>query len=201
VQEAEDFHIWCVLDLNVRGLNSEGRQLSVRRKIDESQCSIVCLQETKMEYFDHRIIRGFCPKRFDNFVYSPSVGASGGIIVLWSSAIFSGILVELQRFSIVINFTSTHNSDNWTMVTVYVPCEGLERDEFVQWLYNLVILVDSLWIFLGDFNFIRSIENRNKAGGDMKCLCSMILLVIWVSLSCLSKGDPLLGAICKQILC
>jgi exonuclease III len=73
---------WCVLDLNVRGLNSEEWQLDVRAKIDESTCSIICLQETKMEYFDHRIIRKFCPKRFDNFAYSPSVGASGGIIVL-----------------------------------------------------------------------------------------------------------------------
>jgi hypothetical protein len=139
----------------------------------------------KHGFFYQRIIRKFCPKRFDNFAYSPSVGASGDIVVLKNSAIFARVLIEIKRFPIVINFTSTHNSDNWTMVTVYVPCEGLERDEFVQWLYNLVILVDSLWIFLGDFNFIRSIENRNKAGGDMKCLCSMILLVIWVSLSCL----------------
>jgi exonuclease III len=42
---------WCVLDLNVRGLNSEERQLDVRAKIEESQCSIICLQETKMEFF------------------------------------------------------------------------------------------------------------------------------------------------------
>jgi exonuclease III len=158
---------WCVLDLNVRGLNSEGRQFSVRQKIDESQCSIICLQETKMEYFDHRIIRGFCPKRFDNFVYSPSVGASGGIIFLWSFAIFSGTLVELQRFSIVINFTSTHNSENWTLVSVYGPCKGVERDNFINWLYNLTIPPDTLWPLLGDFNFIRSSENMNRPGGDV----------------------------------
>jgi hypothetical protein len=95
------------------------------------------------------------------------VGASGGIIVLWNSAIFVGVLIEIKRFAITINFTSTHNADSWTMVTVYGPCKGLERDEFVQWLYNLVIPVDSLWLLLGDFNFIRSTENRNKPGGDI----------------------------------
>jgi hypothetical protein len=120
-----------------------------------------------MEFLDQRIIRKLCPKRFDNFAYSPSVGASGGIIVLWNSAVFAGVLIEIKRFAIVINFTSTHNSDSWTMVTVYGPCKGLERDDFVQWLYNLVIPVDSLWLLLGDFNFIRSTENRNKPEGDI----------------------------------
>jgi hypothetical protein len=158
---------WCVLDLNVRGLNSEERQLDVRAKIEESQCSIICLQETKMEFFYHRIIKKFCPKHFDNFVYSPSVGASGGIIVLWNSSIFAGVLVEIQRYSVVVNFTSKHNADSWTLVIVYGPCKGIERDNFISWLYNLTILVDSLWLLLGDFDFIRSDENRNRPGGDV----------------------------------
>ena len=78
----------------MRGLNFEDRQRSVRVKIEESQCSIICLQQTKFEFFDQRAIRKFCPRRFDNFVYSPSVGASGGILVLWCSNVFSGILVD-----------------------------------------------------------------------------------------------------------
>jgi hypothetical protein len=67
----------------------------------------MCLQETKMDFFDQRIIKNFSPKWFDNFAYSPSVGAAGGIIVLWSSPVFVGVLVEIKRFAIVINFTST----------------------------------------------------------------------------------------------
>jgi hypothetical protein len=120
-----------------------------------------------MEYFDHRILRKFFPKRFDNFAYSPSVGASGGILVIWNSSIFSGKLIEIQRFSVVIEFTSAHNADSWTMVSVYGPCKGLERDNFVTWLYNLNIPIDTLWLILGDFNFIRSLDNRNKPGGDL----------------------------------
>jgi exonuclease III len=69
---------WKVLCWNVRGLNSEARQREVRSKIDESECDIICLQETKCENFDWRLIRKFCPKRFNNFAYSPSHGASGG---------------------------------------------------------------------------------------------------------------------------
>ena len=66
---------------NVRGLNAEARQLAVRQKIDESGCSVVYLQETKCMQMDQRFIRKFCPRRFDNFVYVPSAGASSGMVV------------------------------------------------------------------------------------------------------------------------
>jgi exonuclease III len=115
------------------------RQRAVKSKIDESECDIICLQETKCESFDWRLIRKFCPKRFDQFAYSPSVGASGGIIVLWNSSIILGVLVKMQHFGIIINFTSVHNNANWTLVSVYGPCQGLLRDNFVAWLYNLNI--------------------------------------------------------------
>ena len=74
--------VWHVLDWNIRGVNSPDKWLAVCSKIDESNASIVCLQETKKESFDANFIRGFAPKRFDQFVFSPSDGASGGLLVL-----------------------------------------------------------------------------------------------------------------------
>ena len=59
------FHNWLVLCWNVRGLNSPARQRDVRAKIEESRCSIICLQETKCDTFDIHMIRSFCPRRFD----------------------------------------------------------------------------------------------------------------------------------------
>ena len=156
-----------MFDWNVRGVNSEGRQRDVRAKVDESNCSIVYIQETKMEFIDHRILRKFLPRRFDNFVYSPSVGASGGILVAWCSSSFNGSLIETQKFGIIVNFTFVHNAVSWNLVAVYGPCRGEERETFVSWLYNLPILPDTLWLVLGDFNFIRAPDSRNKPGGDV----------------------------------
>ena len=161
------FRNWKVLCWNVHGLNSEKRQRDVRAKIEESNCSIVCLQETKCESFDLKFIRQFCPRRFDNFAFAPSHGASGGILVVWNSAFFSGCLIEIQRFAVVVSFTSIHNSEVWNLVSVYGPCDGPLRDDFVQWLYHLQIPVDANWLLLGDFNFIRSLDNRNLPGGDV----------------------------------
>src|SRR3954463_4599613 len=157
-----NFRNWRVLCWNVRGLNSEARQRDVRNKIDESGCSIICLQETKIDSFYLRLIRKFCPRRFDNFTYSPSVGASGGILIVWCSSFFSGVLIESQRFALIVRFTSVHNAEIWTMVSVYCPCLGPLRDNFVQWLYDLHIPDDDNWLLLGDFNLIRSLDNRNR---------------------------------------
>jgi exonuclease III len=111
---------WRVSCWNVRGLNSESRQREVRSKIYECDSDIICLQETKCENFDWPLIRTFCP----NFYFSPSVGASGGILVIWNSSVYCGMLVEVQRFGIRINFTSMHNNDSWSLVCVYGPCHG-----------------------------------------------------------------------------
>lgn len=67
--------------LEFRGLNSDDKWLAIRNKIEESGCAVFCLQETKRSSFDHSYIKKFAPKRFDQFAFSPSVGASGGILV------------------------------------------------------------------------------------------------------------------------
>jgi exonuclease III len=82
----------------------------VRSKVEESECDIVCLQETKCASFDWKLIRKFCPKRFDSFAFSPSIGASGGIIVLCNSSIFSGVLLDTRRFGIILSFTYSHSN-------------------------------------------------------------------------------------------
>ena len=41
------------------------------------------------------------------------------------------------------------------------------RDEFVNWLYNLQVELEQKWLVVGDYNFMRSMENRNLPGGDV----------------------------------
>jgi exonuclease III len=70
--------VWKVLCWNIRGLNAHDKQLALFNKIVESGCAVACVQETKKENFDRHFIKQCCPKQFDTFAFSPSVGASGG---------------------------------------------------------------------------------------------------------------------------
>lgn len=63
---------------NIRGINSEAKWDVLRNKIDESVCSIICLQETKRESFDALYLKKFVPRNFDKIDFIPLVGASRG---------------------------------------------------------------------------------------------------------------------------
>jgi len=41
------------------------------------------------------------------------------------------------------------------------------KENFVNWLNNLEIQDDDDWMLIGDFNFYRTLENRNREGGNM----------------------------------
>jgi hypothetical protein len=54
------------------------------------------------------------------------VGAAGGPTTLWNYLVFMEQVVEVQRYVIVINFTSTHNNAYWTQYMGH-PKEWRER--------------------------------------------------------------------------
>ena len=49
----------------------------------------------------------------------------------------------------------------------YGPCVEPARGAFIAWLRNLQISDIDNWLILGDFNFYRSTENRNRPGGNI----------------------------------
>lgn len=110
--------------------------------------------------------------------------ASGGILVSWNISIFYGPVETVERFAVQIKFTSNHFGVVWSLVSVYGPCAGSERDDFVLWLHNLNISVDQLWLLLGDVYFYHSVTKRNRPGADMNDIFLMKSLVILALLNC-----------------
>lgn len=157
---------WNILSWNVRGINSEQKLLAIRNCVESCGCDVVCLQETKRSAFDLAFIKTFCPKKFDKYAFIPSRGASGGLITIWNSSVFSGTVISSEFFAQVINFKSTQSDEVWNLVNVYGPCQGADRHTYTEWLFDLPIADDENWILLGDFNYIRSPTDRNKPGGD-----------------------------------
>ena len=93
----------------------------IRDNITKSNYDIICLQETKREIFDLQLIKKFCPSSFDSFEFLPSVGASGGILIVWKSHVFHGELVFNNDFCLTVEFTSKHNDSTWVLTNIYAP--------------------------------------------------------------------------------
>ena len=79
---------------------------------------------------------------------------------------FVGTPWYVDSFAVGVSFVATQSSDSWKLINVYGPCSGQRRVDFTNWLFDLHIPDDENWLILGDFNFIRSTNNRNKPGGD-----------------------------------
>jgi hypothetical protein len=155
---------WQILCWNIRGLNNSNKWDAVKNKVEESACAVFCLQETKRHDFDSGFIRNFAPRRFDKYDFVPSVGASGGILLAWNSSVFDGNVVDKQRFGITVHFTSTQTSQSWKLTSVYGPCTEPARSDFGL---GDVIEEEDNWLFMGDFNFYRSLNKRNRPGGNL----------------------------------
>ena len=127
---------WQILCWNIRGINAVSKWEAVRDKIEKSACSVLCLHETKKEHFDMAFIRNFAHRHFDRFEFIPSMGASGGILVVWNSSCFVGQVVDKQQFGF-----STH------LTSVYGPCTEPNQSEFINWFRSHNIADTDNWIF------------------------------------------------------
>ena len=162
---------WNILCWNIRGINGSDKWDSVRDKINESACSIVCLQETKRDHFDIPFLRKFLPRRFDKFDFVPSIGALGGILVAWISNHFVGSILEKRQYGLTINFTSVVNLVTWKLTIVYGPCQDPLRTDFVTWLRDHIVHDDDNWIFLG----ILTSTGHWKIGINKVEICRILL--------------------------
>jgi hypothetical protein len=157
---------WSVLSWNVGGMNDTRKWNAIRNKIEESACVAFYLQETKHAAFDIGYLKNFCPRRFNQFAFSPSDGASGGLLTAWNGNLFSGDVIDSNRFALTLKLTSLQSSQEWHLTNIYGPCLAKPKADFINWLYNYDASSFDLWMMLGDFNLIRSLDNRNRPGGN-----------------------------------
>lgn len=158
--------LWKVLYWNVRGINSDKKWNAIRDRALESNCDIICLQKTKRDSFDQTYLRLFCPPLFDSFDFLPSIGASGGSIIVWKSSIFHGQRVFQNRFASSVLFTSVLNNLCWLLTNIYAPCSPQGKVDFINW-FKHINMPDSIdWLIVGDFNLYRNPEDRNCDGAN-----------------------------------
>lgn len=118
---------------NVRGLNSTARQDSVRIMVETAKVDIVCLQETKMEAISRRLILSMLGSSFSNYIFLPSIGASGGILLCWRDRLGAALATRVDSFSVSVQFVSGEGTP-WWLTCVYGP-QG--RDDKLLFLQEL----------------------------------------------------------------
>lgn len=85
----------------------------------------------------------------------------------WKGVFLEGTLVFQNEFSMSLKMKYLFNGNYWLLTNVYAPCTAEGKREFCDWLKNIQMPDEQDWLLVGDFNLMRSPENRNRDGGDI----------------------------------
>lgn len=157
-----------ILSWNIRGLGEDPKIVAVRNAILKNNPTICTIQETKKELVDDSLIRSIWGSNRCDYVFLPSEGASGGIIVMWKEGILIMEDYLIGAFSVSIKFPNVADNFVWVFTSVYGASDSGYYNQFWQELWDIRILFEDPWLIGGDFNAIISPDERNVPGGAIR---------------------------------
>lgn len=74
-----------ILYWNVRGLGDVRKRGMIKDILKKIGPDMVVIQETKKENFDRKDVSSIWGSKFKEWVFLPSLGRSGGMVVVWNT--------------------------------------------------------------------------------------------------------------------
>ncbi|GKD50975.1 RNA-directed DNA polymerase, eukaryota [Tanacetum coccineum] len=131
------------------------KELCIKNKVN-----FLALQETKMENVDNFCIKNCWGNLSFEFVYSPSVGNSGGILCVWDPRMFRKQNSTVSDYFVAIQGVWIPNAKKCLIISVYAPQEVSEKKMLWSYLNHVIDNWSGETIIMGDFNEVRSKEER-----------------------------------------
>ena len=143
-----------ILSWNVRGMNDSGKRLCIKNMMKDWNADIICLQETKMELITAQIIRSLWRCHYVDWVFLGSIGASGGIVLMWDKRVVEKVEDAVGSFSVSCKFKNVEDQNVWMFTGVYGP--NVDGDRGLMWdeLAGIRSWWDVPWCLGGDFNVV-----------------------------------------------
>lgn len=150
-----------ILSYNSRGLGRGVKWTAIRRIISKHKVDLVCIQETKREIFNKYICKAIWGDPTAQWDYVPSVQAAGGLLCMWNNSTLEVVRRVKSRSFLMLEGRCIPNDQRLVIVNVYAPCDLEGKKALWDELRQLKASnPGGLWCVLGDFNSIRSVEER-----------------------------------------
>jgi exonuclease III len=125
------------------------------------------IQETKLSVFDRVVCKSLWNEPNIDYSFLPSTGASGGLVTLWDCSeveVWASLQFE-HVLGIKGRFVKT--GEEFTVLNVYAPCDTLRQQNLWHNISSrLSNISDHKVCVCGDFNAVRSVEERKSAGNS-----------------------------------
>ena len=122
-----------ILSWNVRGINNPQKRERVRYWLRQWQSDIVCLQETKLDSLDRRLIRSIWGNSYVDWAVLDAVGTAGGVLLLWDKRVVEKIDFFVGRFSVSCLWRGVCDGFTWVGTGLYGPtCDVTRQDLWAE---------------------------------------------------------------------
>lgn len=111
-----------ILSWNVRGLNDHKKRTIIKGCINRWKPSVICIQETKMESINEKIIGSIWKADNIDWKYLPAKGSAGGILIMWRNDRVNCHGIIPGEITLSCLFSNLSNEDFWFFSGVY--CRG-----------------------------------------------------------------------------
>ena len=108
-----------LLSWNVCGMNSVSKRVVLKGMVQSFKGECLFLQETKMEVIDIQIIRSICLWSNSEFAMCPSIGASGGILLVWNAVYWQKMDEFVGGFTVSVLLKDVRCKTEWVATSVY----------------------------------------------------------------------------------
>nr|GEV59447.1 RNA-directed DNA polymerase, eukaryota [Tanacetum cinerariifolium] len=128
--------------------------------ITKHKINFLAIQETKLDCISHLDVKFIWGNSNYQFVSSNSVGSSGGILCVWEASIFRKDYAIVSDNFIGIYGTWLPSNTKVLFVAVYAPQSTSLKRVLWEYISSLIAHWKGETIVMGDFNEVRSEEER-----------------------------------------
>jgi exonuclease III len=146
----------------------------MRDLVQDNACTVVCLQETKLQSVDDGVITSTLgPQFLPHYAALPAAGTCGGIIVACSQDEFAPSEVDVRRFAVTAKITRRGDNESWSITGVYGPQSDNDKLTFMEEMRQISHLVHDRWLLLSDFNLICKASDKTNDRVNRRLISSL----------------------------
>ncbi|GJW87256.1 RNA-directed DNA polymerase, eukaryota [Tanacetum coccineum] len=150
----------CSSSFKIDGLGHKAKKGWIHELNTKHRVNFVTLHETKLETMNIFSIKALWGYLSFDYVFSPSVGFSGGILCVWDPNLFIKESSTISDYFVAIRGNWVASSTKILIISVYTPQEPTEKRDLWDFLYHMIDSWDGECVLMGDFNEVRTKHER-----------------------------------------
>lgn len=157
-----------LLSYNVGGLRGKVKWRKIRKIITEEGAEFICIQETKLQKVENNICYALWGDHEVEWEEVPAINMGGGLFCLWRKGTFRVIEKFCGNGVLDLKGWWKDVREPIVVVNIYSSCHlGEKRILWNELLCKKGAFSEKSWCVVGDFNAIRSREERVGSRGEV----------------------------------